>query len=1473
MSSKVGKKNGVASKIIGIQFSIPSPEEIRRMSVAEITSKETYINNRPAVGGLFDPRMGILEPGLICPTDGHTYIDTPGFFGHIELARPVYYIQYLSTVLRILRCVCFKCSKLLCNKSKPINKNLKEQWDHVFHTCSKIKRCGDENDDGCSCKQPDKIKKEGLSTIIMEWNNIEDGSSKTSLKLMCEDVLKILKRISDDDITYMGFSPLWSKPEWMICQVLAVPPPSIRPSVKHDANQRSEDDLSHILINIIKTNITLNEKLNQDAPINVIEDWTTVLQYYVATMVNNKIPGVSNVTQRSGRPLKSVQERLNGKFGRIRGNLMGKRVDFSSRSVITPDASLKINQLGVPLKIAKNLTFPERANTRNTKYLTKLVENGPDVYPGANILERKNGDKISLRYVDRKSIVIGENDIVHRHLLDGDIVLFNRQPTLHRMSMMAHEVKVMKEGNTFRMNVADTKPYNADFDGDEMNMHAPQSEQSVAELRNLVAVSKHLITPASNQPIIGIFQDSMLGCYRFTRDNISFTREKAMDLLMKIKNVNIDVFKNERITNFNLLTQIMPSFTNIGKKVNIVNGEYVNGQINKSVLHSTSRGIIHGINNDFGPTAASEFIDNLQDIITEYMKLTGYSVGISDLIANDETNRKIVESITNRKKIVKELSDKLHLGTFDNNTGKSNAEEFETQVNSILNKAQDEAGNIGKNSLSPDNRFLIMVEAGSKGKALNIVQMISCLGQQNVDGKRIPYGYDNRTLPHYKKYDDSPEARGFVESSFIQGLTPQELFFHAMGGRVGLIDTAVKTSQTGYIQRRLIKGMEDICVKYDMTCRNNKNKIVQFSYGSDGINPMFVEAQTFPIISLSTEDIYNHYTLGDVETEVVFSDNLQYSISSELTEVRTIQEEIINYVIGMKDKVVKNIFNNQNEDKIHIPVHFERLILNTVKQTNLSLLNKCDISPLEFYKEINNCFESLGTFYVKPTPLFKLMYYYSLTPKNILINNRFNKESLKYLLSVIRLKYKQSIINPGEMVGIVAAQSIGEPTTQMTLNTFHFAGVASKSNVTRGVPRIEEILTITDNPKNPSITVALPPGKDSNVHAQDTMYRLEYTVLRDVVNTTGIYFEPKPESTRIDSDRVLMENFVEFEKMIMECQNIEPGKDDVFSKWVVRIELDKNEMIDRNITMDDVNMAIKSVYDDDVKCVYSDYNSDNLVFRIRLKNFILNKKKITTSNPLDQTDKIYILHAIQENMLDNIIIKGIKDISKVHLRKQQNTVKKVEGEYVQQETWVLDTDGSNLLDILALSYIDCNKTTSNHIQQVHKILGVEAARQTILNELTEVLEFGGDYVNYHHLEMLCDRMTYSSNLISIFRHGINSDDIGPLAKASFEETPEMFLRAARHAEVDNMRGISANVMMGQKGYYGTNSSQLLLDTNMIINMKPKELNKEVDVDDEFKLQEQVTDNCAINKLEITDNMDIMNVTNTGEIPVDYDLGI
>ena len=482
-SGKKGNEYKAPSKIIGVQFSILSPDEIRKNSAVEITSRDTYINNKPVIGGLFDPRMGVLEPGTICPTDGMTYIDTPGYFGHIELARPVFAIQHLKDIMKICRSVCFKCSKLLISKNQHkhiLTRSSQDRWNYVSQLAAKVKRCGDHTEDGCGCKQPDKIKLEGMATIFAVWENIDTAEesghdkgndkgtdNKINMKLTPEIVLKIFKRISDDDVHFMGFSPIWSRPDWMICQALPVPPPAVRPSVKHDAQQRSEDDLTHIYSNIIKTNNILREKLaNPETHVNVAENWFTLLQHSVAMVVNNKIKGVAPMAQRSGRPLQCIMGRLNSKNGRIRGNLMGKRVDFSARSVITGDPNLSIKQLGVPMKIAKNITKPVAVNDRNRDFLMKLIENGPDEYPGAKILERRNGEHISLRYVDRGSIRLENGDIVHRHMMDGDAILFNRQPSLHRMSMMCHIVKVMKVGDTFRMNVGVTRPYNADFDGD-----------------------------------------------------------------------------------------------------------------------------------------------------------------------------------------------------------------------------------------------------------------------------------------------------------------------------------------------------------------------------------------------------------------------------------------------------------------------------------------------------------------------------------------------------------------------------------------------------------------------------------------------------------------------------------------------------------------------------------------------------------------------------------------------------------------------------------------------------------------------------------------------------------------------------------------------------------------------------------------------------------------------------------------------
>jgi len=1465
--SAIGSQYVNSSRVIGIQFSIMSPEEIRNGSVVEITTKETYVNNKPVAKGIFDPRMGVGEPGTICPTDGLDYMQTPGYFGHLELARPVFYIQFLNTVLKIMRCVCFKCSKLLINKEKykqALEMTNEHRWKYVFGIASKIKRCGEDTHDGCGCLKG-KIKKDDVAKLTMEWTDTnKENKEPITLRLTPEMVIKIFKRITDEDVYFMGFSPVWSRPEWMICQVMAVPPPTIRPSVKMDHQQRSEDDLSHILIMIIKTNKILQEKIASNAQPNIIEDWCSVLQYYVSTQIDNKIPGVLSTAQRSGRPFKSIKDRLNGKSGRMRSNLMAKRVDFSARSVITADPNISIRELGIPLKIAKNITKPVVVNDLNRQFLKKLVLNGPDIYPGAKIWEKKNGESITLRYIDRTSIQLENGDTIHRHMLDGDPVLFNRQPSLHRMSMMAHIARVMKKGDTFRLNVADTKPYNADFDGDEMNLHAPQNIVCDAELKILAAVSQQIISPSSNSPIIGIYQDSMVGSYLFSGPNVEFSRSDAMNLLMNFSKVNIEALDKDIITSNEILSQILPPISlkmrGGNGEINVLNGKYLHGQLDKGALNG-SKGFINRICNDFGNMAASNFIDDLQNVVTSFLTTHGFSVGINDLSTNIETREKIDDVIKEKNDNVNLLIEEMQLSIFKNTTGKTNLEEFETKVNNILNQSTAETSKIALNSLSNNNRFVVMFKAGSKGSELNISQMIACVGQQNVNGKRIPYGFEDRTLPQFTKFDDTAKARGFVESSYINGLSPSELFFHAMGGRVGLIDTAVKTSTTGYIQRRLIKGLEDLVVNYDMSVRSNKHKIVQFLYGDDGIDPMRVENQTLELLDMNVESIYAHFSFPNADEPYLkdfFTPSAYKKYRTENT--KDMEKEIAIKMIESRNIIMKNIMEYKTEKVVRCPVAFAHIINNISGQQGLNTTTIVDITPLEVFELCNKTLSTLKKLhYNSPTDLFVVLFNFFLSPKDLLFNRRFNSKSIKLLLEMIILQYKRAIVAPGEMVGLVSAQSIGEPITQMTLNTFHYAGVSSKSNVTRGVPRLEEILTLSSEPKNPLLTVFLNPEDETNKEsATKMMHMIEYTILNDVVKSSSICFDPYDNNnTTIADDIVLLEQYRSFNAMIESCGAV--CKEEDSSKWVIRMVMDSEIMLEKNITMDDINFTLSNI--DGISCIFSDYNSDNLIFRIRIEN-----QKSKKKNSLDQTDDIFMLKNFQQNLLKNVIIRGVKGIKQVILRKIKNNMVLSDTKYSAKEIWVIDGVGNNLLDVLGLEFIDKTRTTTNNIITIFELFGIEAARQAIFNELSEVIEFDGAYINYHHLSILIDRMTHNYKLISIFRHGINNDNIGPIAKASFEETPEIFLRAAKHGELDTMRGVSANVMCGQEGLFGTNAFQLLLDMDM---MREFEVDIEVDLKGTEMFQEK--DDCSFVNINIENNIEHIKQVET--VLTDYTIDI
>ena len=1422
--------------IVGIQFGIFSPEEIERRSVVEITTHTTYEGNEPKINGLFDSRMGILDNGKTCRSCGQTNHNCPGHFGHYRLARPVYYIQFFPIILNVLSCICIRCSKILVDKNlhKGILKRKGEaRWREIMSRSSNITRCGQETEDGCGARKANRYLREGIARIIAEWENMEGPGVEKGTKqrqiLEVEYVLRLFRRISDEDVDFMGLNRFWCRPDWMICTVLPIPPPQVRPSVIQDNNQRSEDDLTHKLFDIIKTNQTLQTKIDANAPKNIIDEYTNVLQYHIATLVDNQIPGVAPSAQRSGRPLKSIQQRLGSKEGRIRYNIQGKRVEFSARSVITPDPNLSIGELGVPMKIAMNLTVPERVTIYNKEQMYKLIQNGADTYPGAKTIVRPDGRMISLKHVNRKEIVLHLGDVINRHLADGDIILFNRQPTLHRMSMMAHRARVLPF-NTFRLNVSVTAPYNADFDGDEMNAHIPQSYEASTELSEIAAVPFQIISPRNGKPVIGIVQDTLVGSYRITRPSIEFNRREFMNLMMWNKRFEGVVPKGKSLaskwTGQQVLSQLMPpinlDMANDSYKddkrpenfVKIKEGEISQGIFDKSIYAKPSKGIVHVTYNDYGPKDTVNMIDSLQNTIEQFLVYNGFSVGISDMVADQKTKEVIEQGIQKKKKEIEDILLQVHMDLFDNNTGKSNQVEFESRVIGSLNKATEEAGKTGLGSLAIENRLIAMVKAGSKGSTINIAQMMACVGQQAPEGRRIPYGFSDRTLPHYKKYDDGAEARGFVESSFIRGLTPQEFFFHAMSGREGLIDTAVKTADTGYIQRQLVKAMEDLTVQYDGSVRDARGNIVQFHYGEDGLNSTKIESASLGLTKLTDADIKREYGLQGADLNDVLADGIIRGEDSELLE------KYANEIIADRKLLVEKVYRGKMDGTLFGPVNMERILLNIKVRFRLDNKAKTDLTPSYVLDGINKVIEKTQTYH----PLWRALLRFHCAPHKLVVQERFTKLAFDALCEVMILKNWQAWAQPGEQVGIIAAQSIGEPSTQMTLNTFHLAGVAAKSNMTRGVPRLKELLKVTQNPKATSLTVFLKPEfRSKKEKAREVCQDLELTLLRDIVVKAAIYYDPKDDTTILPEDRDL----IKFYKTFEEGDEPDEEKPEPWSRFILRLELDRERMFNKNITMDDIAFVLDNRFQDEIKTVYSDFNATKLIMRIRI---------LVPEDPLDDLPN---LKKFQNKLLNSVVIRGVPGIKAVTFRKEEEYVDLIEGEYKGVSQYVLDTDGSNFLEVMNHPAIDGKRLISTHVHDIHENLGIEATRQVLLNEISELFEEAG--VNFRHLGLLCDVMTRAGRLMSVDRYGINKNDIGPLAKASFEETEKILLRAALFGEIDPITGVSANIMMGQPIRGGTSFSQILLDESALLRLMeglPPLEGSEEDEDEE-PTQEQI----------------------------------
>jgi len=844
-----------------IKFSLFSPDIIRKMSSTRIIVPDTYDDDGyPIDGGLVDTKLGVVDPGLRCKTCGGRVKECPGHFGHVDLVRPIIHVEFARHILHALKSTCPNCHKLVGKKGE-IGKEaiIKEKEEpeipslleavEVPHpaTIKEVPDTAQEQDDEKPTKKKVREKRKDCphcGESVYEIKLLKPTSFyKEKALLLPTDVRDWLAAISDDDISELGFDPVYSRPEWMVLTALPVPPVNVRPSITLETGERSEDDLTHKLVDIIRINQKLEANINAGAPQLIIEDLWELLQYHVTTYFDNETANIPPARHRSGRPLKTLTQRLKGKEGRFRYNLSGKRVNFSARTVVSPDPRIGLGEVGVPQAIAEELTLPVAVTEWNIENCRKFVAS--PVYPRAVYIIRPDGKRLRVGDTPELQKELTENlkvgMVIERQVIDGDISLFNRQPSLHRVSMMAHRIRVMP-GRTFRLNPVTVSPYNADFDGDEMNLHMLQSEEAQAEARYLMPVAKQLLSPRHGHAIIKPQEDHVSGFYFLTKEGTEFTKGEASNLLFLIGITDLpkpDV--GDKYSGALLFSLLLPKELSIkvkskmGGEIVIKNGRLIKGAVESKAMESE---LLERIFMTKGPDFTEEFLDKGTIMALETISLHGLSVSLRDYSLSEKAEAKVNDMTDKMNREIDNLIMQFKSKSLEHSPGLSLKETLERHVMGITSKTREDVGKIVEEDLTLENPSIIMAKIGARGSLLNAIQMSALVAQQTVRSKRLSRGYRRRTLPYFKPSLLTGNERGFVYSSFRKGLTPYEFMHHAMGGREALVNTAIRTARSGYMQRRLINALQDLVVYEDMTVRNADMSIVQFIYGGDGRDPM-----------------------------------------------------------------------------------------------------------------------------------------------------------------------------------------------------------------------------------------------------------------------------------------------------------------------------------------------------------------------------------------------------------------------------------------------------------------------------------------------------------------------------------------------------------------------------------------------------------------------------------------------------------
>tara|TARA_Y100000389_G_scaffold125559_2_gene122941 strand:+ start:3327 stop:7598 length:4272 start_codon:yes stop_codon:yes gene_type:complete len=1392
------------SKISKIEFGLLSSKDIRTNSVSEVSKMSYFENNTPVKNGLFDSRMGTLTQNDVCETDLLSSNKSPGYYGNIELNLPVYNHFHIEKIVKTLSVICIKCGNLLnpligdihgpsaddilnmsqTNQNYPSYESIMKIPSHKrLQLLSKILL--DKNSAPvckyCNTKQPSKyiLNCQGIVDSIGYPNtNFKDEKDKLII-LYPEYVFRLFEKITKRNCEVLGYDYKKSNPSSLILHTIPVCPPVCRPFNNQGNNMISHDHLTLRYEDVLKTNELVKSALStsNEATREKVREF---LAHDVSTVFNND-PGNGFIAKGSGvMEHQTFAQRIKGKIpktGRIRGNLMSTRVEMSARSVITPDPMIDLDEIGVPEYIAKKLTFPEKVTSLNKSFLYKCIENGPDVYPGCVGIE-KSGKIIKPK---QKEIILEDGDIVIRHLCNGDYVLMNRAPTLHKKSMMSHRVRIFS-GYSFRLNVNVTEPYNADFDGDEMNLHCPQSISSLSELTILSNLNKQCMNSASNEPAIPFVQDNVLCSRLMSESKKDISQQKAMNMLAFGSPYYYGSLDKRKYSGIDILNFYTPEF--YSKDL---------GKINKGVL----KDMIQECYQEQGESDCFKMISTMQKLFGAYLNNNYFSIGPKDLKRSKEIHSKIdgdvdkmIENIINRL-------EQIHSGK------ESNSEElFEKFISDENRKIDDNSEKLlGKNE---DSRFKTMIESKSKGKNKNIKQMKGFLGQQIVNGKRTNTGYTERTLPHFNRYSENIETKGFIRSSFSKGLHPYEFYFHAGGGREGLIEQALQTGQTGYIQRQMIKFLEDITIHWNNTVSDCQGNILQFLYGDDSTCGENIESINLnEIISYSIDELEIMYSLTANKTDWI--ECIESNIINTNKQNDDLFVKFFNELLEMREFIANMVLPYTNTINCNFCMNIERKINKICNKYNLIKNIKTNLDPTTILKSYNELFDKCSMNKISDFTgiyMLKFLIYSYASPKSLICNYRFTRESFEDFLNDVEKSFKYSRIEAGETVGVLSAQSLGEPCTQLTLNSFHFAG-AGRS---QGLPRIQELLYLESKKDLAMTKIYLDAPhcylkNDAIAIAKD----LSKVFMKDVIVSYKFYYDDRKYRDPI------LRNYQKLEKESQLGQSSS-------SPWILKLYLDnsKVELTDIWYAINNFNYFSNPILESDNKTI---------TFRIDIYNVknISNNRNIIVKESLFEVNQIV---DIIEHGIEKVIVTGIENISSVDVVESEiHNYNNILGSIETEEVFNLITSGTNLLEILSYEGINSNLTYSNNILETLEVFGIESARQLLINELYETLKDVGS-IDKRHISILSDRMTQMGILLPCSSKGNEEFSNGPLGKASFEKVLYELDKASTSAYVDNIEGISANIMVGQVPPCGTGIVNVKLDDS-IFSIGNKKFNKNI----------------------------------------------